>query len=133
MLNLITRYRHISLFVLLVLISLTLLSLNRPADTVLPSTNVLERGMLLLLHPFQNAVSRFLDEVEHLWQRYIALVQLQEENRHLDQENKLLRTQISFYEEQIQAYERLKDITTHDDEESENIGVKEEGDGTGKE
>jgi rod shape-determining protein MreC len=109
MLNLVTRYRHISLFVLLVLISLTLLSLNRPADTTIPPTNLLEQGMLLLLQPFQNTVSRFLGKIQDTWQSYIALVQLQEKNQLLQQENKLLRAQNTFHEEQIRAYERLKD------------------------
>jgi cell shape-determining protein MreC len=109
MLNLVTRYRHISIFLLLLLVSLTLVSLNRPADTLFQPSNVLERGMLLVLSPFQATVSRFLTEIQGVWHSYIALIKLQEVNGELQRENSLLRSQNTFYQEQILEYRRLKD------------------------
>jgi rod shape-determining protein MreC len=109
MLNLVRRYQHISIFILLLLISLTLVSLNRPADTVIQPTNLLERGMLFLLRPFQATVSRFLQEIQGIWNNYIALVRLQEENRRLLRENSLLQTRNTLHVEQILEYKRLKD------------------------
>lgn len=109
MLNLVTRYRHISLFLLLLLISLTLVSLNRPADTIIQPTNLLERGMLFLLQPFQSAVSRFLAEIQGIWHKYIALIQLHKKNQELLRENSILQTQNTLYLEQILEYKRLKD------------------------
>lgn len=109
MLNLVRRYQHISLFLLLLLISLTLVSLNRPADTVIQPTNLLERGMLFLLQPFQSTVSRFQQEIQGIWSKYVALVHLQEENQRLLRENSILQTQNTLYVEQILEYKRLKD------------------------
>ncbi len=109
MLNLVTRYRHISLFVLLLMISLTLVSLNRPANTIIQPTNILERGMLFVLQPFQSAASRVLQEVQGIWDNYITLVQLHKTNQELQRENAILVQQNTLYTEQILEYKRLKD------------------------
>lgn len=109
MLNFLTRYRHISLFVLLVLISLTLVSLNRPAATVVRPDNVLEQGMLLILEPFQSAISQVWQEAQGIWRSYIHLVDLQKTNQELLRENAILLQQNTLYHEQILEYQRLKD------------------------
>lgn len=109
MLNLVTRYRHISLFILLLLISLTLVSLNRPATTFIQPTNILERGMLFVLQPFQSAASYVLQEIQRIRAEYFALVDLRKKNRELQRENAILIQQNTLYTEQILEYKRLKD------------------------
>ena len=109
MLNLFKQYRHISLFILFLLISLALLSLNQPVKEKLPeSTNMLERGLLVVLQPFQRMVSAVVDYGENIWGRYIALVNLSEENERLEREIKRLRAEKNRYAENALAYERLK-------------------------
>ena len=109
MLNLLTRYRHISLFILFLLISLALLSLDQPVTETLPeSSNMLERGLLVVLQPFQHMVSAVVGYGENIWGRYIALVNLSEENERLQEEIKRLRAEKNRYAENALAYERLK-------------------------
>jgi rod shape-determining protein MreC len=85
-----------------------LLSLNRPANTLKPS-NVMERGMLFVLQPFQSAASRVVSYVQHVWQGYIALVRLNEENQRLREEIRQLQVEKNRYIEKSLAYDRLKD------------------------
>lgn len=109
MLNFFKQYRHISLFLVVLLISLAFLSLNQPVKETLPeSTNVLERGLLLVLQPFQRMVSAVVGYGEGIWGRYIALVHLSEENDRLREEIKRLRVEKNRYAENALAYERLK-------------------------
>ena len=108
MFNLLTRYRHISLFLLFLLISLALLSFNRPADTTIKPSNMLERVMLVVLEPFQSAVSMGVERIQDVWQGYLALVHLSEENQRLHEEIRKLRAEKNRYIENALAYERLK-------------------------
>ena len=108
MLNLLVRYRHISLFLVLLLISISLLSFNRPADTLIKPSNVLERGVLGILQPFQNVVSGIIAHIQDIWQKYVALVHLIKENQRLHAEIKQLQVEKNRYVERALAYERLK-------------------------
>lgn len=109
MLSLFTRYRHITLLVACVFCSLTLLSLNRPAETILTSSNVMERTMLFLLQPFQSTVSGVISKIQQIWSGYIALVNLHEENQRLQQQLQLVNAEKNLYVEKSLAYDRLKD------------------------
>ena len=108
MLNLFTRYRHISLFLLFLFISVTLLSFHRTPETGIPPTNILERGMLLILEPFQSMVSSVTIQCQEIWNGYLALVHLGEENQRLREEIQQLRAEKNRYIEDALAYERLK-------------------------
>lgn len=108
MLNFFTRYRHISLFLLFLFISVTLLSFHRSPETGIPPTNILERGMLLILEPFQSIVATVTMQFQEIWNGYISLVQLSEENQRLQEEIQQLRAEKNRYIEDALAYERLK-------------------------
>ncbi len=108
MLNLLSRYRHISLFIFFIVISLALLSFNHRTESLIKPSNALERGMLLVLQPFQNVLSGATRYVQHVWQNYINLVHLKEENQRLREEITFLRAQKNRYIEQALAYERLE-------------------------
>ncbi len=111
MLNLLTRHRHVSLFLLFLFISLALLSSEHPVKNALPeSTNILERGMLLILQPFQQAVSAIRTQTQDIWQHYIALVHLSEENQRLHEKISQLQAEKNRYYENALAYERLEGI-----------------------
>lgn len=104
MLNVLTRYRQISVFIFFMLLSMALLSFK---PTVRPS-NVMERIMLLVLQPFQSAASHVVSEIQHVWQGYIALTHLHEENQRLHEELKQLHAEKNRYIEKSLAYDRLK-------------------------
>ncbi|GAK59958.1 rod shape-determining protein MreC [Candidatus Vecturithrix granuli] len=108
MLNLLTRYRHISLFLLFLFISMTLLSLHQSPETLIKPSNIMERGMLLILEPFQSMVTAVTMQFQRIWDGYIALIQLSEENQRLREEIQQLRAEKNRYIEDALAYERLK-------------------------
>ncbi len=108
MLNLLTRYRHISLFLFFLFISVTLLSRHRAPEPFIKPTGFLERGMLLILEPLQSMATAITTKVEHVWDGYIALVHLSEENQRLREEIQQLRAEKNRYIEDALAYERLK-------------------------
>ncbi|PIE34818.1 hypothetical protein CSA56_06690 [candidate division KSB3 bacterium] len=111
MLNLLTRYRHISLFILFLFISLALLSFERPVKEALPeSTNIVERGILLVLQPFQRMVGTVRTHIQEIWQHYIVLVHLSEENQRLREKISQLQAEKNRYYENALAYERLEGI-----------------------
>lgn len=64
--------------------------------------------MLLILQPFQNVLSGAIHRVQYIWQNYIALVHVKEENQQLQEQIKSLRAEKNRYIEQALAYERLK-------------------------
>jgi rod shape-determining protein MreC len=108
MFHILARYRHISLFVFFMLISMVLLSLHRQANTLIKPSSAMERAMLFVLQPFQSATSYFINHVQDVWQHYIALVHLNEENQRLREEIKQLQTEKNRYVEKSLAYDRLK-------------------------
>ena len=108
MLSFLNQYRQISVFLFFVLLALALLSFNRPAETLLKPSNVMERTMLLLLQPFQSTVARVLTNMQHVGQDYLVLVRLNETNQQLRTELAQLRAEKNRYAEKALAYDRLK-------------------------
>jgi rod shape-determining protein MreC len=104
MLNVLSQYRHIAVFIFFIVISMALLSFK---PTIRPS-NILERVMLFVLQPFQSATSRIISEIQEVWYGYIALIHLREENQHLHEEIDQLRAEKNRYIEKSLAYDRLK-------------------------
>lgn len=110
MLHLLTRYRHLSLFIFFLFISLILLSLGRPAlENVPKPSNILERAMLVVLQPFQRAVTSVISNTENIWNNYIRLVDVAKENNELRKQVLQLQEANNRYLEDLMAYERLKD------------------------
>ena len=92
------------------LVSLVLLSIDRPTLDALPKpSNILERSILLILQPFQQAVNAVNTSVSTIWDNYINLVNVARENRELRQKVLLLEQEKNRYVEDSLAYERLKD------------------------
>ena len=50
-----------------------------------PESNSLQRGLLELSGPFQKGMTKSVGFFEGLWERYVYLVELEEENRKLKQ------------------------------------------------
>ena len=110
MLHLLTRYRHVTLFFLFLLISVVLLSLGRPAlENVPQPSNIIERTMLTVLQPFQRAVTAVISSTQNLWNNYINLINVSKENKELRKTVLQLQEINNQYLEDLMAYERLKD------------------------
>ncbi len=110
MLHLLTRYRHVTLFFLFLLISIVLLSLGRPAlENVPQPSNIIERTMLTVLQPFQRAVTAVISSTQNLWNNYINLINVSKENKELRKTVLQLQEINNQYLEDLMAYERLKD------------------------
>lgn len=110
MLHLFTRYRHVTLFFLFLLISIVLLSLGRPAlENVPQPSNIIERAMLTVLQPFQRAVTAVISSTQNIWNNYIHLVNVSKENEELRKTVLQLQEINNQYLEDLMAYERLKD------------------------
>ncbi len=109
MLHLFRNYRHVSLFVLFLFISLILLSLGRPTlENVPQPSNILERVMLVVLQPFQRAVTSVITNTQDIWNNYLNLVNVSKENEALRKTVQQLQAMNNQYLEDLLAYERLK-------------------------
>ncbi len=69
----------------------------------------MERGVLLVLRPFQNAVTQAINRFQHIWEDYLALLSLRKENQQLRAEVEKLRAEKNRYIERAKAYDRLKE------------------------
>jgi len=110
MLHLLTRYRHVSLFIFFLFVSLVLLSLGRPSlENVPKPSNIVERVMLVVLQPFQRAITSAISSTKNIWSNYIHLVEVAKENNELRKTVQQLQETNNQYLEDLMAYERLKD------------------------
>ncbi len=109
MLHLFKNYRHVSLFVVFLFISLILLSRGRPTLENAPQpSNILERAMLVVLQPFQRAVTSVITNTQNIWNNYLNLVTVSKENETLRKTVQQLQAMNNQYLEDLLAYERLK-------------------------
>ncbi len=106
--NFLTRYRHISLLFIFLLISITLLSLNRPM--MLKPSNILERVVLVIMEPLQRVVSGTIVYGQNIWHNYLALVNLAQENEQLRARIQELEAEKVQFLENVLAYERLEGV-----------------------
>jgi rod shape-determining protein MreC len=81
----------IALAVLLPLVVLYIHGRKLPYGPERRLTTWLERGLIELTAPTQDAADRLLGTVEEAWSHYIALVDLQNSNHALEEENQRLR------------------------------------------
>lgn len=65
--------------------------------------------MLFLLQPFQSVTSNIIGRIQHVWESYIVLVHLHEENQALRGTLQRVQAEKNLYIEKALAYDRLKD------------------------
>lgn len=72
--------------------------------------NLLDRGVVMVSGPIQWVIVSTLDSVGQLWNHYVALMNLQEENERLKGENGQLTAELASREEQRHENERLREL-----------------------
>jgi len=107
------KYRPIAIVVLVIVFSIILLFLSTkmPSDTSYP-----RRFILDVVAPIERLIRIPLDETITVWNRYLFLVGLGEENRRLKGENDQLKNQLLLYQEGYLEGQRLQKLLTMKDQ-----------------
>lgn len=100
------RYQLIIIMsILVILLSLTFRSAKRSFET-----GILEKLVLEMAAPLMDVINTSFKELTNVWERYIFLVGLKEENRHFKKENALLTKQLIQYREGYREGMRLQKL-----------------------
>ncbi|HAJ28169.1 MAG TPA: rod shape-determining protein MreC [Syntrophus sp. (in: bacteria)] len=107
------KYRPIAIVVLVIVFSIILLFLSTkmPSDTGYP-----RRFILDVVAPIERLIRIPLDETITVWNRYLFLVGLGEENRRLKRENDHLKNQLLLHQEGYLEGLRLQKLLTMKDQ-----------------
>lgn len=101
------KYRSIIIVAILIVIFVITLSLIvKPYG----HTGFFRKIVLEVTSPLQNMVNSSVSAVRSVWERYLFLVDLGEENRQLNGENALLSNQLNSYREAYLECQRLKKL-----------------------
>jgi rod shape-determining protein MreC len=101
------KYQSIIIALIFIIISVVILSLNlrQSGETYLPRKLVLEA-----VTPLESIVSSSIEYLSNIWERYIFLVGLEEENRKLRKKNASLQKEVNYYQEMYLEGMRLKKL-----------------------
>ncbi|MCX5829407.1 MAG: rod shape-determining protein MreC [Deltaproteobacteria bacterium] len=107
------KYRPIAIVTLVIVFSIILLFLSTkmPSDTGYPRKFILD-----VVAPIERLIRIPLDETITVWNRYLFLVELGEENRRLKRENDQLKNQLLRYQEGYLEGLRLQKLLTLKDQ-----------------
>lgn len=108
MFDLLRKYRTVLLAAVMVLAALLLYSQN--LRRVEERTNLFERLILQIMAPAQTGLETTVDRIVSILDRYLWLVETEEDNLLLREENRLLRSQLGTLQELRLTNERLSKL-----------------------
>jgi rod shape-determining protein MreC len=101
------RWKPIALLLCLILLALALTTFK---TRVAPHTSLLESAALSLVMPLQQVIASMAQRLRGLWQGYINLVQVRQENLHLQRQVDVLQGQLTHYQEAYLQQQRLREL-----------------------
>jgi CHASE1-domain containing sensor protein len=90
------RWKPIALLLCLLLLALALTTFNTRLG---PQTSLFERMGLSTVMPLQEAIASLAQRLSGLWNGYINLVRVRQENVHLQRQVAVLQGQLTYYQE----------------------------------
>lgn len=101
------RRKDVILLFLIFIIALTLITINVRGNK---NSAIIESVIISVISPFQSIVTKSINKISNIWNMYIYLVNVREENVRLKKEIDELREENNRYIEQNLRYKRLKDM-----------------------
>ena len=101
------RWKPIALLLCLILLALALTTFK---TRVAPQTSLLESAALSVVMPLQQVIASLAQRLSGLWQGYINLVQVRQENLRLQRQVDVLRGQLTHYQEAYLQQQRLREL-----------------------
>lgn len=101
------RWKPIALLLCLLLLALLLTTLK---PRTAPQTSLIERMAFSILMPLQQTLGQLLQQVRGVWQSYVALVAVRQDNVHLQRQIEVLQGQLTHYQEAYLQQQRLREV-----------------------
>jgi rod shape-determining protein MreC len=101
------RWKPIALLLCLILLALSLTTFK---TRVAPHTSLLESAALSVVMPLQQVIASMAQRLHGLWQGYINLVQVRQENLRLQRQVDVLQGQLTHYQEAYLQQQRVREL-----------------------
>lgn len=101
------RWKPIAILLCLILLALSLTTFK---TRVAPQTSLLESAALSVVMPLQQVIASLAQRLSGLWQGYVNLVQVRQENLRLQHQVDVLQGQLTHYQEAYLQQQRLREL-----------------------
>lgn len=101
------RWKPIAILLCLILLALSLTTFK---TRVAPQTSLLESAALSVVMPLQQIIVSLAQRLSGLWQGYVNLVQVRQENLRLQHQVDVLQGQLTHYQEAYLQQQRLREL-----------------------
>ncbi len=101
------RWKPIVLLLCLILLALSLTTFK---TRLAPQTSLLEQAALSVVMPLQQAIASLAHRLSGLWNGYINLVHVRQENLRLQRQVEVLQGQLAHYQEAYLQQQRLREL-----------------------
>jgi len=101
------RWKPIVLLLCLILLALSLTTFK---TRLAPQTSLLEQAALSVVMPLQQAIASLAQRLSGLWNGYINLVHVRQENLRLQRQVEVLQGQLAHYQEAYLQQQRLREL-----------------------
>lgn len=101
------RWKPLALLLCLLLLALSLTTFK---TRTAPQTSLFERLALSLLMPLQQTIGHLAQQLRGVWQGYIYLTAVRQDNVRLQRQSEVLQGQLTYYQEAYLQQQRLRDL-----------------------